>query len=97
MALSTTLRGLVSKLVRDPPYTNHTTGGGAHIVVQQRAALLISIGRLEATADADGDIGRGSTMDHSKALDLCFSEMYWSGFLDPVRKYRYINKVARSF
>ena len=40
MALSSTLRGLVSKLVRDPPYTNHTTGG-AHSAVQQRAVLLI--------------------------------------------------------
>ena len=39
MALSSTLRGLVSKLVRDPPYTNHTAGG-AHSAVQQRAALL---------------------------------------------------------
>ena len=29
MALGTTLRGLVSKLVRDLPYTNHTTRGGA--------------------------------------------------------------------
>ena len=34
------LRGLVSKLVRDSPYTNHTTGG-PHSVVQQRCALLI--------------------------------------------------------
>jgi hypothetical protein len=34
--------------------------------------FIISIGRLEATAGADGDIGRSSTLDHSKALDLCF-------------------------
>ena len=34
MALSTTLRGLVSKLVRDPPYTNHPTGGGRTHSVQ---------------------------------------------------------------
>jgi hypothetical protein len=34
--------------------------------------FIISIGRLEATAGADGDIGRSSTVDHSKALDLCF-------------------------
>ena len=34
--------------------------------------IIISIGRLEATAGADGDIGRSSTVDHSKALDLCF-------------------------
>ena len=40
MALSTTLRGLVSKLVRDPPHTNRTMGG-AHSAVQQRAALLV--------------------------------------------------------
>ena len=40
MALSSTLRGLVPKLVRDPPYTNHTTGR-AHSAVQQRAPLLI--------------------------------------------------------
>jgi len=32
--------------------------------------FIISIGRLEATAGADGDIGRSSTLDHSKALDL---------------------------
>ena len=35
--------------------------------------LIISIGRLEATADADGDIGRSSQLDHSKELDLYFS------------------------
>ena len=34
--------------------------------------FIISIGRLEATAGAGGDIGRSSTVDHSKALDLCF-------------------------
>ena len=47
---------------------------------------MISIGRLEATAGADGDIGRSSTMDQSKELDLCFSELPWSSFLDSVQK-----------
>ena len=48
--------------------------------------LIISIGRLEATASADGDIGRSSTMDQSKELDLCFSELHWSSFLDYAQK-----------
>ena len=35
--------------------------------------LFISLGRrLEATADADGDIGRSSQLNHSKALDIYF-------------------------
>ena len=34
--------------------------------------LIISIGRLEATADADGDIGRSSQLDHSTEPDLYF-------------------------
>jgi hypothetical protein len=42
--------------------------------------LIISIGRLEATADADGDTGRSSQLDHSKEFDLYFSELYWSSF-----------------
>ena len=56
--------------------------------------LIISIGRLEATADADGDIGRSSQLDHSKELDLYFSELYWSSFLGSVQKKRYRNKTA---
>ena len=48
--------------------------------------LIISIGRLEATASADGDIGRSSQLDHSKELDLKYSELYWSGFLGSVQK-----------
>ena len=48
--------------------------------------LIISIGRLEATADADGDIGRSSQLDHSKELDLYFPELYWSSFLGSVQK-----------
>ena len=34
--------------------------------------LIISIGRLEATADDDGDIGRSSQLDDSKEIDLYF-------------------------
>ena len=56
--------------------------------------LIISVGRLEATASADGDIGRSSQLDHSKELDLKFSELYWSSFLDSVQKNRYRNKMA---
>ena len=48
--------------------------------------LIISIGRLEATASADGDIGRSSHLDHSKELDLYFSELNWSNFLGSVQK-----------
>ena len=48
--------------------------------------LIISIGRLEATADADGDVGRSSQLDHSKELDLYFPELYWSSFLGSVQK-----------
>ena len=62
--------------------------------LKRHILLIISIGRPEATADADGDIGRSSTMDHSKALDLCFSEMYWSSFLDPVLKKNAITEVG---
>ena len=36
-------------------------------------------------------------MDHSKELDLYFSELYWSSFLDSVQKTRYRNKTARHF
>ena len=39
MALSTTLRGLVPKLLRDPPYTNHTTGGGAQCSTTTRSVV----------------------------------------------------------
>ena len=56
--------------------------------------LIISIGQLEATADADGDIGRSSQLDHSKELDLYFSELYWSSFLGSVQKNRYRNKTT---
>ena len=56
--------------------------------------LIISIGRLEATAGADGDIGRSSQLDHLKELDLYFSELYWSIFLGAVHKNRYRNKTA---
>ena len=51
--------------------------------------IFISVGRQEATADADGDIGRSSQLDHSKALDVYFAEL---SFLDPVKK-PYINKT----
>ena len=56
--------------------------------------MIISIGRLETTADADGEIGRSSQLDHSKELDLYFSELYWSSFLGSVQKNRYRNKMA---
>ena len=55
-----------------------------HTFINQ--ALIISIGRLEATADADGDIRRSSQLDHSKGLDLYYSELYWSSFLGSVQK-----------
>ena len=42
--------------------------------------LIIPIGRLEATASADGDIRRSSQLDHSKELNLKFLELYWSSF-----------------
>ena len=48
--------------------------------------FIISIGRLEATADAGGDIRRSSQLDHSKEPDLYFSELYWSSFLGSVQK-----------
>ena len=47
---------------------------------------------LEATADADGDIGRSSQLDHSKELDLYFSELYWSSFLGSVQKKKTLQK-----
>ena len=56
--------------------------------------LFISTTRLEATADADGDIGWSSQLDHSKELDLYFSELYWSSFLGSVQKKRYRNRMA---
>ena len=60
--------------------------------------LFISIGRLEAaTADADGDIGRSLQLDHSKALDVYFPELYWSSFLGYVQKKRYRNKTDLYF
>ena len=59
--------------------------------------LIITTGQLRATADVDGDNGRSSQLDHSKALDVYFSELYWSSFQGPVRKYRYKNKTARHF
>ena len=59
--------------------------------------INISTGRLEATASAGGDIGRSSQLDHSKELDLKFSELYWSGFLDSVQKKRYRNKTDLYF
>ena len=40
------------------------------------------------------DIGRSSQLDYSKELDLKFSELYWSSFLDSVQKNRYRNKMA---
>jgi len=55
---------------------------------------LASFTGLEATASADGDIGRSLQLDHSKELDLKFSELYWSSFLDSVQKNRYRNKMA---
>ena len=48
--------------------------------------LIITIGQLRATADVYSDIGRSSQLDHSKALDVYFSELHWPTFLDPVRK-----------
>ena len=33
-------------------------------------------------------------MDHSKELDLYFSELYWSSFLGFVQKKRYRNRMA---
>ena len=33
-------------------------------------------------------------MNHSKELDLYFSELYWSSFLGAVQKKRYRNKTA---
>ena len=37
---------------------------------------IVAVSELEATADADGDIGRSSQLDHSKELDLSFPELY---------------------
>ena len=48
--------------------------------------LIIPTGRLEATADADGDIGRSSQLDHSKEPDLYFPELYWSSFIGSFQK-----------
>ena len=59
--------------------------------------IIISTGRLEATASAGGDIGLSSQLDHSKALDLTFSDLYWSSFLDYVQKNRYRNKTDLYF
>ena len=72
---------------------------GLRVTRQKRHTFInyIEIGRLEATADADGDIGRSSTMDQSKELDLCFSELYWSSFLDYAQKKRYRNKTDLYF
>ena len=58
---------------------------------------IISIGRLEATASADGDIERSSQLDHSKELDLKFLELYWSSFIGSVQKKRYRNKTDLYF
>ena len=59
---------------------------------------FISIGRLEATADADWVISDGGrSWAIRKRLISVFPEIYWTGFLGPVRKYRYISKVARYF
>ena len=57
--------------------------------------LIIAIGQLRATADVYSDIGRSSQLDHSKALDVYFSELHWSTFLDPVEKDCCKNKTAR--
>ena len=56
--------------------------------------LVISTGRLEATASADGDIGWSSQLDHSKELDLYFSELYWSSFLGYIQKKLYRSRMA---
>ena len=48
--------------------------------------LIISICRLEATADADGDIGRSSKLTIRKRSIYIFSELYWSSFLGSVQK-----------
>ena len=43
--------------------------------------LFISIGRQEATTDADDDVGRSSQLDRSKARDVFYLELHWSSFL----------------
>ena len=74
--------------------------GGCPPLLKRRGRIfivikrIISIGRLEATADADGDIGRSSQLDHLKELDLYFSELYWSSFLGAFQKNRYRNRIA---
>ena len=60
--------------------------GDSQNVILFLLIISIIVGRLEATASADGDIGRSSQLDHSKELDLYFSELYWSSFLGFVQK-----------
>ena len=63
---------------------------GGPVATKRRAQLIKEIFwtplTLTPAASADGDIGRSSQLGHSKELDLKFSELYWSSFLDSVQK-----------